>query len=130
MEKVVEFDKRLPIYQQGIAWMKQRIVAGTWHPGSELPSRRELAVVLNINPNTAQRIFKTLEEEDLIQTSRNAKSNVTRDKELIALVRKRMTREALEECVEQLKLLGNSAEDIKRILVQFAKAIEKEGNDA
>ncbi len=55
---------------------------------------------------------------------------MTRDEELIALVRKRMTREALEECVEQLKLLGNSAEDIKRILVQFAKTIEKEGNDA
>ena len=57
-----------PIYTQITVGIKERITAGILRTGDKLPSVRELAQELAINPNTIQRSYRTLETEGWIVT--------------------------------------------------------------
>ena len=57
-----------PIYAQIISNIKEQITAGILHTGDRLPSVRELASQLTINPNTIQRAYRALEAEGWIVT--------------------------------------------------------------
>ena len=50
-----------PIYSQIVDGLRQQIAAGILQPGDRLPSVRELAAQLAINPNTIQRAYRELE---------------------------------------------------------------------
>ena len=57
-----------PIYAQIQDDIREKIVAGVLEPGEKLPSVRELAAELAINPNTIQRSYRALELEGWIAT--------------------------------------------------------------
>ena len=57
-----------PIYAQIIDGFKEQIATGILQPGDKLPSVRELAASLAINPNTIQRSYRRLEAEGWIAT--------------------------------------------------------------
>ena len=57
-----------PIYTQIVDGYREQIEAGILSPGEKLPSVRELAVQLSINPNTIQRSYRQLEAEGWIAT--------------------------------------------------------------
>ena len=57
-----------PIYAQIIDSFKEQITAGILRTGDKLPSVRELAADLAINPNTIQRSYRALESEGWIVT--------------------------------------------------------------
>lgn len=57
-----------PIYAQIVDGFRQQITAGVLMAGEKLPSVRELAVQLSINPNTIQRSYRQLEAEGWIAT--------------------------------------------------------------
>ena len=57
-----------PIYVQIMDGLRQQISSGVLRQGDRLPSVRELAVELSINPNTIQRSYRQLEMEGWIAT--------------------------------------------------------------
>ena len=57
-----------PIYTQIIDGFREQIAAGILQPGEKLPSVRELASMLAINPNTIQRSYRQLEADGWIAT--------------------------------------------------------------
>lgn len=57
-----------PIYTQIIDGLRRQITGGVLQPGDKLPSVRELASELAINPNTIQRSYRQLEMEGWIVT--------------------------------------------------------------
>ena len=57
-----------PIYTQIIDGIKEQITAGILRAGDKLPSVRELASELAINPNTIQRSYRSLESDGWIVT--------------------------------------------------------------
>lgn len=57
-----------PIYAQVTDGFKEQIATGVLQPGEKLPSVRELAAGLAINPNTIQRSYRRLELEGWIAT--------------------------------------------------------------
>jgi len=57
-----------PIYAQLISGFQEQIVSGILQPGDKLPSVRELAGQLAINPNTIQRAYRELEHDGWIAT--------------------------------------------------------------
>ena len=57
-----------PIYVQIMDGLRQQIGSGVLRQGEKLPSVRELAVELSINPNTIQRSYRQLEMEGWIAT--------------------------------------------------------------
>ena len=57
-----------PIYAQIVDGYREKIISGILRPGDKLPSVRELAAELSINPNTIQRSYRQLEAEGWIAT--------------------------------------------------------------
>ncbi len=60
----------IPIYQQITDGMRREILAGVFGPDSRLPSIRELAVELKVNPNTIARAYQDLANEGVIYFKR------------------------------------------------------------
>ncbi|USG64071.1 GntR family transcriptional regulator [Brevibacillus ruminantium] len=60
----------LPIYQQIIQQIKEAVAKGLIAPGEKLPSVRELAGRIAINPNTIAKAYQELEREGIIETIR------------------------------------------------------------
>ena len=65
-----ELDPRsgVPFYRQIIDHVKQAVVSGRLEPGDQLPTVRQLAVDLSINPNTVARAYQMLEMEGVVTT--------------------------------------------------------------
>ena len=57
-----------PIYEQIADALRRQIDAGILQPGDRLPSVRELATTLTINPNTIQRAYRELEADGRIES--------------------------------------------------------------
>ena len=57
-----------PIYVQIMDGLRQQITSGVLRQGDKLPSVREMAGTLSINPNTIQRSYRQLEMEGWIAT--------------------------------------------------------------
>ena len=62
----INYRDNRPIYEQVRDSLRQLITTGAIPPGGKLPSVRELASELAINPNTIQRAYRELESEGYI----------------------------------------------------------------
>ena len=62
----LDYADRRPIYEQVVDKMKDLILLGILETDSQLPSVRELAMDLSINPNTVQRAYAELERQGII----------------------------------------------------------------
>lgn len=62
----IDYADRRPIYEQVVEKMKELILLGILETDSQLPSVRELAMELSINPNTVQRAYAELERQGVI----------------------------------------------------------------
>ncbi|WP_121614202.1 GntR family transcriptional regulator [Mesobacillus foraminis] len=99
----VAFNNRDPVYLQVVRYFKEQIAIGKLGPGQDIPSRRELAAMLKINPNTAQKAYKEMEEQDLIFTERNFPSRITTNTEVLNSVRAELITEAVDSFVNAIK---------------------------
>ncbi|WP_129598988.1 GntR family transcriptional regulator [Anaerophilus nitritogenes] len=59
-----------PIYQQIIEGVKENILKGLIEPGDKMPSVRELAKMMTLNPNTVAKAYQELERQKVIETFR------------------------------------------------------------
>src|SRR5580698_1264582 len=71
----------VPVYRQIIDQVLGGIAAGTLHPGDQLPTVRQLAVDLAINPNTVVRAYRELEIREILATQQGTGTFLT-DKKL------------------------------------------------
>ena len=102
----VKFNNRDPVYVQVIQHFKEQIAKGYFEPGQEIPSRRELANQLKINPNTAQRAYKEMEEQGLIFTEGNLPSRITKDEQMLKMVREELIGEAVDQFVHSVQTIN------------------------
>lgn len=66
-----------PIYEQIELGIKELILKGALKPNEKLPSVREMAGILTINPNTISKAYGELEREGIIETLRGRGTFVT-----------------------------------------------------
>jgi len=59
-----------PIYEQIIEKVKENIIKGILKPGDKLPSVRELASIITVNPNTISKAYSELERMRTIEVIR------------------------------------------------------------
>lgn len=102
-----------PIYEQVKNSLRRLIISGAIPPGDRLPSVRQLAAQLAINPNTIQRAYDVLEQEGYAQRVAGKgsfaalPSDVSRERQQQLLAQ-------LDAIVTELLYLGMSAQDIAR----------------
>ena len=121
----VNFNNRDPVYLQVVRNFKEKIANRELVPGDEIPSRRELANMLKINPNTAQRAYKEMEEQGLIYTERNHPSKITSDAKILGLVREELLVEAVDTFVTSVRSINVPVDE----LLNLIRAKYTESND-
>lgn len=97
------FNTRDPVYLQVVRLFKERIVTGRLTAGEAIPSRREIAALLKMNPNTAQRAYKEMEEQGLIVTEGNSPSRITRDEDVLRHIRSELLGEAVRTFIGSIR---------------------------
>ena len=65
---ILDFRDKRPIYEQVVEKLSQLIICGALSADTRLPSVRNLAMDLSVNPNTIQRAYAILEQEGYIYT--------------------------------------------------------------
>ncbi len=70
---------RTPIYEQIIDSIKELVVKGVLIPGERLPSVRDMAKEMTLNPNTVQKAYQELERQGIISTLRGKGTFISDD---------------------------------------------------
>lgn len=115
----------IPIFEQIKQGIKREIVRGALRPQQALPSIRDLAADLIVNPNTVARAYRELETEGFIETRQGRGSQVAGNR--AALVRKE--REAVLdrifcEAVDEARRFSLSDAEVKSLLERTLRASE------
>ena len=106
-----------PIYEQVKDNFRQLIISGALPPDEKMPSVRELAASLTINPNTIQRAYRELESEGYI-LSVAGKGSFVAQVDRLAEQQKKEALNAFRAAAQRLRALGLSAEALASLLTQ------------
>ena len=104
-----------PIYEQIQAELRRLMLTGALPPGSRLPSVRELAGQLAINPNTIQRAYNELEAEGYIYSVAGKGSFVSGTADADA-VRRETLRADVKKLLNELRYLGVTEADAAALI--------------
>ena len=105
-----------PIYEQIKDKTKEYIVNGAMKEHERLPSVREVAAQLAINPNTIQRAYKELEMEGYIYSQKAKGYFVAPMRKSVQAVKKEEGFEQLEVVLKKLKYLGAKMNEIESLV--------------
>jgi DNA-binding transcriptional regulator YhcF (GntR family) len=109
---MTDFNSTSPIYLQIMNLVKERIVAGILKPGDKLPSVREQAEILAVNPNTVQRAYIELEREGVSETRRGTGTFIAERETLVSGLRTEMARTVTGNFIEGMRALGFTDEQL------------------
>ena len=104
------------IYEQNVERYKVLILKGAVQPDEQLPSVRNLAMELSINPNTIQKAYAELERQGFIYVIKGRGNFVSGDSGLVER-RKR-------ECIEQILALVREVLEIGMSKTELIREIE------
>lgn len=110
MPAVLTVDTRsgVPIYLQIIEQVKRSVALGVLAPGEQLPTVKQLALDLTVNPNTVARAYRELERDDVIETAPGrgsfVRGNGTADAARAAAAD--LTAIAFDQAVREAKAVG------------------------
>lgn len=120
-----------PIYRQIVDQIRQAIASGVLKAGDKLPSVRELAVELAVNPNTIAKAYQELEREGAIETPRGKGSFIAdRPSQRSEADRLRELSETVDRLAAEAYRLQIPAEQVlEMIRVRLAKAERRRVGD-
>lgn len=110
---LIDLKSTKPIYEQIIDFMKEQSLKGNLKEGDKLPSVRQLASQLQVNPNTVSKAYIELERQKIIETIRGkgtfikSITNIRKDEEKLGQIR-----EQLKSICIELKYMGLEQEDV------------------
>jgi GntR family transcriptional regulator len=115
VEFLIDNKSGVPFYRQVIEQVKFAISRGDLKPGDQLPTVRQLAVSLSVNPNTVIRAYRELEIEGLLDTQQGSGTFVSnRRPEIDASEKERMLEQILIELLARASSYGFSLDDVLR----------------
>lgn len=107
----------IPIFTQITNQMKYSVAMGAYGAGDKLPSVRELALQLRVNPNTVVKAYRDLEREGVVYTQRGLGVFVSKEAPSISRKeRKRIIDERLGAAVNEALRSDLSPIEIRRIV--------------
>ena len=106
-----------PIYLQITTQVKHLVATGNLKPNDQLPTVRQLAIELRLNPNTVARAYTQLAEEGVISTQQGRGTYVLESPP--PADQRRVRREKLlavvESLLRDLERLGYTPEEIEKV---------------
>jgi GntR family transcriptional regulator len=113
----IEPSSPVPIYVQVVAQVRAGIAAGELRAGDALPSVRQLAADLRLNPNTVAQAYRELEQEGLTCVQRGQGTFVAEvGPDRLAGERERVARELVERMLHEAFRLGLTPAELRDTL--------------
>lgn len=112
---IIDYTDRRPIYEQIVERFQSLVLCGVLEKDAPLPSVRNLAMELSINPNTIQRAYTELERRGVIYTVKG-KGNFVADMQPLLALREKEVKEEAERLVRKAKEAGMTREALNRVL--------------
>ncbi len=114
----LEWKEDQPIYRQLRDKVAAQILTGSLKEGESLPSVRNVAVELQINPLTASRAYQELVEEALVEKRRGLGMFIVKGarSKLLTLEKKRFLEDEWPEINVRISALGLSAKDLLKAI--------------
>jgi GntR family transcriptional regulator len=117
----VNFQQDRPIYLQIADYITENILTSRWKENDRVPSARDLAVSIEVNPNTVVRTFNYLQEKGIIHNQRGIGYFIAggaRNRTL-ELERDSFVRERLPRVFKEMDILGFAIDDIREFYDQY-----------
>ncbi|MBQ8314732.1 MAG: GntR family transcriptional regulator [Lachnospiraceae bacterium] len=112
---IIDYTDRRPIYEQIVERFQSLVLCGVLEKDAPLPSVRNLAMELSINPNTIQRAYTELERRGVIYAVKG-KGNFVADMRALLSLREKEVKEEVGHLVRKAKEAGMTREDLNRLL--------------
>lgn len=124
----MDFDNSKPIYLQIVDVFYENILVKKWQEGERIPSVREIAVMVEVNPNTAIRAFTYLQEQEVIYNKRGIGYFVSENgyNKVLDIKRKEFMKDLLPDIFKKMRLLDIKFEEVKDSFNQYLNNIDHE----
>ena len=124
----MEFRENQAIYLQIADVVMENVLNGTWKPGDRIPSIRELAESIEVNPNTVVRTYAYLQDQGIVQNQRGIGYFLTDRAFQITmdLSKKGFVSRDLPHAFKTMDLLGMGFEDLKSLYNAHREKAKKE----
>lgn len=109
---LVDLDSAVPLYAQIERQIRALLGSGHWAPGDRLPSVRETALRLRVNPLTVVKAYRRLQEEGLLVTRPGAGVYAAKTPATPRAARRESVRRALEEALAEAAAHGLTKEEV------------------
>jgi GntR family transcriptional regulator len=105
----------MPIYLQVVNAIKHQVAAGQLAPGQQLPTVRQLATDLRVNPNTIARSYDLLDTDRVITTQQGRGTYVREqpDQEQLLLARQEQLLSLVDSVVGKALSMGYSVQEVR-----------------
>jgi GntR family transcriptional regulator len=112
----MQFQDKQPFYLQIAEYVCEEILKGRWPAGERVPSVRDLALMMEVNPNTIKRSYEHLQNKDIIYCKRGLGFSASPNaKNLIIFYRKeRFIEKDLPSFFSAINLLNISLSEIEQ----------------
>jgi Predicted transcriptional regulators len=127
----MRFNDTQPIFLQITDWVCERILARDWSPGDRIPSVRDLAVELEVNPNTVMRAYERLQQNEVIFNKRGIGYFLSEDAYpcVLAMRKAEFCEQELPLFFKKLSLLNISIKEIEEKYIQFQNSLTQSKNE-
>jgi GntR family transcriptional regulator len=117
----MEFNNTQAIYLQIADYVCDQIQLNVWKTDEKIPSVRELAVMLEVNPNTVMRSYEHLQNQDIIYTKRGMGyfTQANAAKNILKARREQFLKEELPLMFKKMQLLGITPAEMQAQHEQF-----------
>ena len=110
-------DSALPVYEQLKRQIKRGIVSGQYPNGHKMPSIRELAAELTVNPNTIAKVYRQLESEGFLISKQGSGFFVSESPANVETTRKELLGQLTEEFIAEAIELGIHPDRIRETVM-------------
>ena len=117
-----QFTSHAPVYMQIVSRIRADILSGVYPPDSQIPPVRQLALAAGVNPNTMQKAFAILEDEQLFITRGTVGRFITTDTEVLEKAREILRQETVARLVEEAASVGISPDELIESIRALAAA--------
>jgi GntR family transcriptional regulator len=122
----LSLESGVPVYRQIVDQVRVGMAAGLLSAGDQLPTVRQLAVDLAVNPNTVARAYRELELGGLLDTHQGTGSFISAQKIRRAdAERERQLAQIVADCVARAGALGFTVEEIAESLRKASGSVEQ-----
>ena len=117
----MDFKDNEAIYLQIAGYVSELILRGKWPPDFKVPSVRELAADLQVNPNTVMRTYELLQSQEVLYNKRGIGFFVApaAAEQVLAQRRARFLTQELPDVFATMRLLGIGLPEVQRRYEEF-----------